>query len=294
MSHPVPFYSEVADHLYSLIDCDKLYVEYVKMGAYAIRLSHKTHEEHSNLVRTYVCDVGNQKYNATCLDIMNLIDTLSEQTHPLSLLDSHDDTAYKKFIHDVLNQRRLVSKQGMFMLPEFLTWYLKQKPRTKENMLILVPHFIEVMKRPQRLLFDSKDYFIAMDISTKVFYINYMNILMLDIDDVSDVSFQMKFLTRNVPPDSVCMVYRTRRGLHVFFVDRSRDFLHSETIENSILLGSDARYVLYTMSRGWSVRVSPKQTEKEDKKLYRFLGWIGQRERERRLGWSTSLFFMSG
>jgi hypothetical protein len=117
---------------------------------------------------------------------------------------------------------------------------------------------IESMRRPQRLLKSNDDYYIANDLFTRTTYACFKSMLMIDIDQPN---MSVDMLSDIIPDNSAWVIHKTRRGFHVFAVDKTYDYESCNALEIMTRFGCDAGYVRYCRIRGWSVRLSPKLGE---------------------------------
>jgi hypothetical protein len=130
--------------------------------------------------------------------------------------------------------------------------------------------------KPQRLLVDDDDYYVAIDLFTNTYYICYRNLLMIDVDrykqDVGTDTLEDLKLKLNKHPEFFFRIYSSRNGYHVFVLNRKMDYKSDESIRLMKDLGSDFYYIVYTYLRGWSVRLNKKKGEENRDDLYEWIG----------------------
>jgi hypothetical protein len=131
--------------------------------------------------------------------------------------------------------------------------------------------------KPQRLLMDDDDYYVAIDMYTNTYYICYRDLMMIDIDrykskdETIDVLDDIKTKLSKYP-ELFFRIFSSRNGYHIFVLNRSMDYKSDESIRLMYELGCDFYYIVYSYLRGWSVRLNKKKGEETVDNLY---SWIG-------------------
>ena len=131
--------------------------------------------------------------------------------------------------------------------------------------------------KPQRLLLDDDDYYVAIDMYTNTYYICYRDLMMIDIDrykskdDTTDTLNDIKVKLSNYP-ELFFRIYSSRNGYHIFVINKSMNYKSDESIKLMYDLGCDYYYIVYSYLRGWSVRLNKKKGEENIDKLY---SWVG-------------------
>lgn len=132
------------------------------------------------------------------------------------------------------------------------------------------------MLKPQRLLIDNEDYYIAIDMLTNTYYICYRDLMMIDIDryksdsgtdTLSDIKEKL-----SKHPELFFRIYSSRNGYHIFILNKSMDYKSDESIRLMHELGCDFYYIVYSYMRGWSVRLNKKKGEENTDVLYIWVG----------------------
>src|SRR5206468_367307 len=160
------------------------------------------------------------------------------------------------------------------------------------------------MLRPQRLITDHQDFYVASDMMTNTYYINYKNLMMIDIDfykpsfsllkgsekDPGDIENTkkdsggseraasiIKIFKEDViqNPQNCWTLYKSHGGVHAFLNSKNMDYRSEEAIEMMLTFGCDFNYLIYSHLRGWCVRLNRKT--KETTITYEPLGIIGNK-----------------
>ena len=127
--------------------------------------------------------------------------------------------------------------------------------------------------KPQRLLVDNDDYYVAVDLFTNTYYICYRDLLMIDVDRYKgDTNLDSLKEELAKLPDLFFRIYSTRNGYHVFLLNRSVEYKSDENIRLMSQLGCDFYYIVYSYLRGWCVRLNKKKGEEAVDNLYTWVG----------------------
>lgn len=159
----------------------------------------------------------------------------------------------------------------------FRKYLLKSIGPTFKLIETLSPYLLEGMVRPQRLLQNKKNYYVAQDLSTNTYYICYKHLMMLDIDFYKGVTSEdvMEKLEKLAIDSNLLLdIFSSRNGIHAFVVSREFNFLQQKSVEFMLKAGCDFYYMAYSYLRGWSVRLNRK-TREESVQMYEFLGRVG-------------------
>lgn len=177
----------------------------------------------------------------------------------------------------------------------------------------IAPYLIGGLRKPQRLLIDQEDYYVAIDEYTQIYYICFRDLLMIDIDTYkenrvvgsiedslphcrcqveacllnssasldrkrgAEIEWKKHQCEKGGDRVGECAyryrVFRSRGGFHAFLVSKAMDSKSDESLQLMIEAGSDLFYTTFSHLRGWSVRLSRKEDEKErGSPLYSLLG----------------------
>lgn len=170
--------------------------------------------------------------------------------------------------------------------------------------LLLVKEIANTMKfviaKPQKLLLDTDDYYVAVDLSLNTYYICYKDLLMLDLDSYKDdIDLEdclPHCLCQVVPHDKeitdptqkrqhlwkqrVCKdgkdcqlryrIFKSRKGYHAFVVSHKFDPKTEHAVGLMAESSTDFFYIIFSYLRGWSVRLNRKPGEKSEDDLYTY------------------------
>ena len=199
------------------------------------------------------------------------------------------------------------NQMNKFIPNKFFRYFLLSKlGKNVKSIKLLSTYVLRTLIKPQHLINDHKDYYVAVDMATRTGYICYKNLLMLDLDFYKlSVKFDVKvtkkdritLLTTQLKskcsrlPDHLFRIFSTRNGIHAFLVSNPMDRTKDDTIKLQLKMGSDFYYVVYSYLRGWSVRLNRKRAEinEESNKstkitsLYQDLGTIGTGQNNKHL-----------
>ena len=161
-----------------------------------------------------------------------------------------------------------------------ITYKDKPKPvyfeeRTPKCVELMRDQLAEHVVRPQILIKDARDYYIAKDTLKKTEYICFKNLMMLDIDFKDSYMFTDTFIKNYFNSiDNMCFViHKSKNGYHVFVVSKKFDYTSRESVRFMLENFCDFYYCCFSYIRGYSVRLSPK--EGEERPIYTSLGLFG-------------------
>ena len=161
----------------------------------------------------------------------------------------------------------------------FREMLLAEHGKTIEMIKAMGPSLAGAIRKPQRLLHDDEDYYVAIDSMTDTYYVCYRQLLMIDIDFYKDlatpesiIELFKEYCMRH--PGVRFKLYKSRNGLHGFLISHRSDYTNEETLALQLELQSDFYYVVYSYLRGWSVRLNKKATDTKDE-LYEYLCDVG-------------------
>lgn len=161
----------------------------------------------------------------------------------------------------------------------FREMLLAEHGKTIEMIRAMAPSLAGAIRKPQRLLHDDEDYYIAIDSMTDTYYVCYRQLLMIDIDFYKDLSTPEAIV--NLFKDYCSKhhglkfkLYKSRNGIHAFLVSQPSNYKDENILAMQLELQSDFYYVVYSYLRGWSVRLNKKATDTKDK-LYEYICDVG-------------------
>lgn len=158
----------------------------------------------------------------------------------------------------------------------FRKFIIQENGQTPSTIHMMKNSLATTIKKPQRCIMDHPDFYVGIDLYTNTYYICYRDLLMVDLDE-SDEG-KMNTLVDgylNKHPGCVIDIYKTRKGYHLFLLDRPRDYKDDTSLQTMLDLGCDFYYTIYTALRGWSVRLNRKQNERIACPLYEYVGRRG-------------------
>jgi len=157
----------------------------------------------------------------------------------------------------------------------FRKFMIEKAGRTVETVKTLALGLKSKIIKPQQLLYDDPEYYIAIDLLTNTYYVCYKSLLMIDIDFYKDENYdestpvteKVKPILQNLQqycdkhPNLKFSVYLTQNGVHAFLLSKRMDYKSDEAIQLMIDLGCDFFYIVYSYLRGFSVRLNKKKRE---------------------------------
>lgn len=159
---------------------------------------------------------------------------------------------------------------------------LAKHGKTVEMIKSMAPSLASAIKKPQRLLHDDEDYYVAIDSMTDTYYVCYRQLLMIDIDFYKDMATVESLV---VHFEGYCVnhpglrfrLYKSRNGIHAFLISQPSNYKADDILSMQLELQSDFYYIVYSYLRGWSVRLNKKTTDTKDE-LYEYICDVGQGE----------------
>jgi hypothetical protein len=175
----------------------------------------------------------------------------------------------------------------------FRQFLLTKTGKTPDVITTLAPALQRKIIKPQHLLHDDPDYYIAIDMLTNTYYQCFRSLLMVDLDFYKnptsspdsnpDASLQEKAQPLLDKLSQYCLnhpdlrfsVYTSQNGLHLFLLSQPMHYRQIESLQMMLDLGCDFFYIVYAYLRGWCVRLNRKKRENHSDPLYRYLTDIG-------------------
>lgn len=151
---------------------------------------------------------------------------------------------------------------------------------TYEIVKEMAPYMKRMLCKPQSLMVDTDDYYIAEDELLSFTYICYRWLLMLDFDwpDLSPQARKEKLMeTLEMLPSEIhgtktfYYVLASRNGYHIFLLSHKMEMGSKQAIDLMLCVKSDPYYVVLSYLRGWSVRLSRKSGEENVVSLYKYV-----------------------
>jgi len=146
--------------------------------------------------------------------------------------------------------------------------YLINKYGINYNMIKLFANkTLKYVLKPQRILEDNKDYYVAIDMFTNMTYICYKDIMMIDIDNTStkDLLVQIIQICDSLKENYSFRIYKTTNGYHIFITNMRFPEKSEETFNLMMKFPLDYSYMIFCYVRSWCVRLTKKvDTEIDD------------------------------
>lgn len=190
------------------------------------------------------------------------------------------------FYQSFLNLYNITEYDESLKDPRFRKYLITNLGRNFETVKLFGPALQNSILKPQRLIYDDDDYYIAIDMLSNTYYICYKNLLMIDIDfykdnNVSDIDTILEPIERycDLHPTVRFRIYKSRNGIHAFLISSASNNKSEDSINIMLELNSDFYYTIYSYLRGWSVRLNRKLKEVDmDTVLYTYIKDIGAGE----------------
>jgi hypothetical protein len=172
---------------------------------------------------------------------------------------------YQNFINLYRDKNRDKNKnrnKDIIAIPDFRKFLVAKYGLTYELVKIFSESLLSSVLKPQRLIEDNDNYYVAVDMFTNTYYICYSNLLMIDIDNKEDKEY--KSIIELLPDNFAYRIYETTRGYHIFIINKK--FSDKEDMINTMIgIGSnfiiDIEYVTFCYIRGCCVRLNKKENE---------------------------------
>jgi hypothetical protein len=162
---------------------------------------------------------------------------------------------------------------------------------------LFLPTLRETLRKPQRVLHDTPEFYVALDLLTRTFYMCFRRLLMVDVDldsaaacisvttdgmsplAVAKSQYLAQLQQRSASVPQSCLdVYETHKGFHLFFLHQDHDHHDPAVWQHMLDWGCDFHYVCFAALRGWSVRLNRKVHEPPERAgvaLYKHIGRLG-------------------
>lgn len=211
--------------------------------------------------------------------------------------EDQEETYYQFFLKQVNKYNLNLYRNGFYEnnVDKNINKILKNKDlrdciiRDMETNLDLIKflslYLTRTMRTAFRCLYDHKDYFVGVDMNVNMYCVYYRDIMVLDIDEefIEELDWrqkifkQQKFLNKcretSKKYNDTYAIYKSRKGYHVFVINRRFDKSDKKTMDYMIEFGSDTNYLVFTYLVGWVVRLNKKTPHDE---MYEYIGTIGK------------------
>lgn len=186
---------------------------------------------------------------------------------------------FKSFIENIQNEKNIISNNNYYnkFFRSFIIENFKKKFKHEVkddddkisntyNINIICNFLIPYLNKPQRLIQDNKDYYIAIDMLTNIKYICFKDLCVLDFD-INKNNYKckddiLKYINNNSVLNNITY-YRieTERGYHIYLIDKPRNYSQIETFYFINQFDCDDYYKFYCYLRGFSIRLSFKSND---------------------------------
>lgn len=162
---------------------------------------------------------------------------------------------------------------------DFRNFIIEKKGKNFKTVKLLSANLLPCMQKPQQLIYDDPEYYIAIDTYTYTYYVCYKRLLMIDLDYSKSTHDKATILKKvndycTERPELFFRVFETRNGLHLFLASQPMDYQSKKAIKLMLALDCDFYYTIFAYIRGWSVRLNRKADDHKDD-LYREIEPIG-------------------
>ncbi len=170
--------------------------------------------------------------------------------------------------------------------------FLLEKEKNVELVQLLADVLISKVIKPQRLILDAEDYYIAIDMLTNTYYVCYRQLLMIDIDfykyKIEEKEILEKIEAYALKNNLCFQIYKSQNGIHAFLVNKYCDYRDNKYLQIMLDLGCDFYYIVYSYLRGWCVRLNRKKRD-TSAELYQYIKKVGVEKEDDHLMKLTSL-----
>jgi hypothetical protein len=224
-----------------------------------------------------------------------LVDDSDEVLHEFMIsrqLESNSEDKTEVQVAEMTRQDKVSLMKSL----DFRKFLLKQIGRKFELVEIMAQTLSRGVIKPQRLLVDDPDYYVAIDLMTNTYYLCYRTLMMVDIDYYKEgcvsrsfddlIKIFEEYCGQN--PELLFRIYKSRGGVHGFLVSSSSDYRDGAAITRMLDLDCDFYYSIYSYIRGWSVRLNRKKKD-VSVELYEYVGTVGTGVEDEHLGKLTDL-----
>ena len=188
--------------------------------------------------------------------------------------------------HSQLQEKKYLNKYFKnYLLKFFFDKYTdKTAVKEKEILLSMITNYLKsYINKPQRIIKDEEDYYVAVDMRTNTKYICFKDLCVLDFD-ISEYQFTSKceileYLEENeLLQDIPYMRVETRNGYHIYLMDTPRSYDSLETFDFLLQFKSDIFYKFYCYLRGFSIRLNKKEFQEDD--LFRNISLVNKKKQK--------------
>jgi len=174
-------------------------------------------------------------------------------------------TFYNKFIDEKNRTTVETEVDNKLKVEKFLEHFLKKHKINYDSIIMLSNGLQNYINKPQRILEDNPNNYVAIDMHTNIYYICFKDLIMIDIDieNNNNNSFfkriKKDFLVNKFKKyDDVFYLDETLNGFHIFILNKRIDHKKEEVINYMIDFECDIKYIICCYLRGFSIRLNKK------------------------------------
>jgi hypothetical protein len=282
LSHAIPYHEDQALQLMEGLGCDSWYSVFSHKNGFRLRLSPKIRpdgpEPH---VARFLGLRGQGRPHPDCARLHRIYRSyLTQETLDRSV--SLSGGFYDQFVTEVLHPP--LENPTTSLTSQELLEQSRLKEVTPELVLEASASLLRPLKKPQQLLENHSDYYLAIDQYTRTVYVCFRELMMIDLDGqklsetITDIN---DYLAKKLPEEDCAVeIYQSLHGYHLFLIDRKRNHRDVSGILEMNRLGCDFFYSIYSYQRGYSVRLNRKNYHQDldrSRDLYQYRGFYGNR-----------------
>ncbi len=166
----------------------------------------------------------------------------------------------------------------------FRSYLVTKLGKNLNTVKLVADSLLSTIIKPQRLIIDGHNFYIACDMVTNTYYICYKYLLMVDLDIKKEIMTEedrrlaLHNFKEKVSEDDVWIIYKSRKGYHAFLVSEFVEHNTDKSTEILLRYDTDFYYIVYSYLRGYSVRLNKKKDEQLKESLYELVGILGNPE----------------
>ncbi len=202
---------------------------------------------------------------------------------------------------DIVTENNIISTSQTNVSPENTHLHLlKTDPSYRKKVILEAGHAVQTVLmiapvllpriiKPQQLIHDDPDYYVAVDQVTNTYYVCYRTLMMIDVDWYKDDNDKTSIAERQestiqkikdycADNSQLCFrLYSSQGGLHAFLTSQESHYRDPLAVQMMLDLTTDFYYVVHCYLRGWSVRLNKKRIDTKDE-LYEYIDTVGSGE----------------
>lgn len=175
---------------------------------------------------------------------------------------------YDSFINTIIKQNYKINIKyynkyfKSFLIKLFINNYYNNICINDEFYLLSI-YLKYYLKKPQQLIEDNDEYYIALDMVTNTKYICFKSFCVIDFD-VNKNNFENKddiinYINQLDILKNICYyIVETFNGYHLYLLDEERQYDDFQSFKFIMKFNSDIYYKFYCYLRGYSIRLNLK------------------------------------